>query len=175
MRAEGVADAAIGAFAHYYQQLREGETGCCPRPTSSRCRPARPRRPDRRRHREPRHAIVIELNGGLGTSMGMTRAKSLIEAKDGLTFLDIVVGQVLALRERYGARVPLVLMNSFATREDSLAALERIREMAPTCRRTSCRTRSRRSRRRPAAGRRGRHDPALEWARPATATSTPRS
>jgi UTP--glucose-1-phosphate uridylyltransferase len=62
--------------------------------------------------------------------MGMTKAKSLIEAKDGLTFLDIVVGQVLALRERYDARVPLVLMHSFATREDSLAALERHAEIA---------------------------------------------
>ena len=70
-------------------------------------------------------AVVLKLNGGLGTSMGMTKAKSLIEAKEGETFLDIVVGQVLGLRERFGARLPLVLMNSFATRDDSLAALRR--------------------------------------------------
>jgi UTP--glucose-1-phosphate uridylyltransferase len=62
--------------------------------------------------------------------MGMTKAKSLIEAKDGLTFLDVIVGQVLGLRERFDARPPLVLMNSFATREDSLAALERHPEIA---------------------------------------------
>jgi UTP--glucose-1-phosphate uridylyltransferase len=49
--------------------------------------------------------------------MGMTRAKSLIEAKDGLTFLDVIARQVIELR------VPLVLMNSFYTREDSLKAL----------------------------------------------------
>ena len=55
--------------------------------------------------------------------MGMTKAKSLLEVKDGLTFLDIIVRQVLALRASSGARIPLVLMNSFATREDSLAAL----------------------------------------------------
>ena len=30
-------------------------------------------------------AVVLKLNGGLGTSMGMTRAKSLLEVKDGLT------------------------------------------------------------------------------------------
>ena len=43
-------------------------------------------------------AVVIKLNGGLGTSMGMTRAKSLIEAKDGLSFLDVIARQVLELR-----------------------------------------------------------------------------
>ena len=31
--------------------------------------------------------------------MGLTGAKSLLEAKDGLSFLDIIARQVLALRE----------------------------------------------------------------------------
>jgi UTP--glucose-1-phosphate uridylyltransferase len=62
--------------------------------------------------------------------MGMTQAKSLLEVKDGLTFLDIIARQVLGLRERAGAPVPLVLMNSFATRDDSLAALERYPDLA---------------------------------------------
>jgi UTP--glucose-1-phosphate uridylyltransferase len=57
--------------------------------------------------------------------MGMTRAKSLLEAKDGLTFLDVIARQVLRIRDRSGARLPLVLMNSFYTRDDSLAALSR--------------------------------------------------
>src|SRR5215210_8665260 len=70
-------------------------------------------------------AVVIKLNGGLGTSMGMTGPKSLVEVKDGLTFLDIIVRQVLGLREHTGARLPLVLMNSFSTRDASLEALER--------------------------------------------------
>ena len=68
-------------------------------------------------------AIVLRLNGGLGTSMGLTGAKSLLEAKDGLSFLDIIARQVLALREAHDARLPLVLMDSFSTREDSLEAL----------------------------------------------------
>ncbi len=68
---------------------------------------------------------VIKLNGGLGTSMGMTKAKSLLQAKDGHTFLDLIARQVLSLRAATGARLPLVLMSSFATREDSLAALAR--------------------------------------------------
>jgi UTP--glucose-1-phosphate uridylyltransferase len=131
MRAEGVGEAAIDTFAHYYEQLREGASGMLPEseiepvtdlPALDDLPEADPALLDA--------AIVIKLNGGLGTSMGMTKAKSLIEAKDGLTFLDVIVGQVLGLRERFGARLPLVLMNSFATREDSLAALERHPEIA---------------------------------------------
>src|SRR3712207_9586489 len=63
--------------------------------------------------------VIVKLNGGLGTGMGMTKAKSLLEVKDGLTFLDVIVRQVLHLRERTGARLPLVLMNSFSTQDDS--------------------------------------------------------
>ena len=126
MRAEGLGDAVIDTFAHYYEQLREGASGMLPEsdiepvedlPTLDDLPDGDPAIVDT--------AVVLKLNGGLGTSMGMTRAKSLIEAKEGETFLDIVVGQVLGLRERFGARVPLVLMNSFATRDDSLAALRR--------------------------------------------------
>ena len=51
-------------------------------------------------------AVVLKLNGGLGTSMGMTKAKSLLEVKDGLTFLDVIARQVLHLRERHGAAHP---------------------------------------------------------------------
>ena len=62
-------------------------------------------RPPGRRRRCPTgdapldEAVVIKLNGGLGTSMGMSRAKSLLEVKDGLAFLDVIARQVLALRE----------------------------------------------------------------------------
>jgi UTP--glucose-1-phosphate uridylyltransferase len=66
---------------------------------------------------------VVKLNGGLGTSMGLTKAKSLLPVKRGLSFLDIAAGQVLRLRDAWGVRLPLVLMNSFHTRDDSLAAL----------------------------------------------------
>lgn len=68
---------------------------------------------------------VIKLNGGLGTSMGLDGPKSLLEIKPGTSFLDAVAVQTLALRERYGARLPLLLMNSQGTREPSLAALRR--------------------------------------------------
>jgi UTP--glucose-1-phosphate uridylyltransferase len=68
-------------------------------------------------------SVVIKLNGGLGTSMGMTRAKSLLPVKDGLSFLDVTARQIVRLRERTGVAVPLVLMNSFRTHADSLQAL----------------------------------------------------
>jgi UTP--glucose-1-phosphate uridylyltransferase len=70
-------------------------------------------------------AVVIKLNGGLGTGMGMDRAKSLLEVKNGLTFLDIIARQVLHFRRSYGCRLPLILMNSAGTREESCALLER--------------------------------------------------
>ncbi len=73
---------------------------------------------------------VIKLNGGLATSMGLQQPKSLLEARDGKTFLEIIVGQTLALRRRHGVRLPLILMNSEATREPTLAALARFPELA---------------------------------------------
>lgn len=69
-------------------------------------------------------AAVIKLNGGLGTSMGLEQAKSLIPVKNGLRFLDVIAQQTLHLRTQYGTPVPLLMMNSFNTREDSLEALE---------------------------------------------------
>ena len=37
---------------------------------------------------------VLKLNGGLGTSMGLEKAKSLLPVKDGKTFLDLIAEQV---------------------------------------------------------------------------------
>ncbi|HEX2085327.1 MAG TPA: UTP--glucose-1-phosphate uridylyltransferase [Solirubrobacteraceae bacterium] len=124
MRADGAKPVAVETFRHYYERLREGEAGVL---REDQIEPVDEAQdfddlPDGS-GAPLDEAVVLKLNGGLGTSMGMTRAKSLLEVKDGLTFLDVIVRQVLALRASTGARVPLVLMNSFATREDSLAAL----------------------------------------------------
>jgi UTP--glucose-1-phosphate uridylyltransferase len=69
--------------------------------------------------------VVVKLNGGLGTSMGLSGPKSLLEVRPGVSFLDVLATQVLALRERHGARLPLILMNSAATRGPSLDVLRR--------------------------------------------------
>jgi UTP--glucose-1-phosphate uridylyltransferase len=131
MRREGLQQIAIDTFAHYYELLASGERGLLP---ESDLEPVEAldeasELPEPRSAEALGAAVVIKLNGGLGTSMGMDRAKSLIEAKDGLTFLDIAVRQVLNLRERSGARLPLVMMNSFYTRDDTLRALERYPEL----------------------------------------------
>lgn len=67
--------------------------------------------------------VVIKLNGGLATSMGLDRAKALLPVKDGLSFLDVIARQILTARAAHGVTLPLILMNSFRTRDDSLAAL----------------------------------------------------
>lgn len=66
---------------------------------------------------------ILKLNGGLGTSMGLEKAKSLLEVRDGLTFLDLILRQVSHFRKSSGANVPFLLMNSFSTSADTLAHL----------------------------------------------------
>ena len=73
-------------------------------------------------------AVLIKLNGGLGTGMGLQKAKSLLEIKPGVTFLDLIVRQVKSLRAAAGYPVNLLLMNSFSTGEDTMAHLARYAE-----------------------------------------------
>jgi UTP--glucose-1-phosphate uridylyltransferase len=70
------------------------------------------------------HTVVIKLNGGLGTSMGLERAKSLIPVKDGHTFLDIILRQAKVLRKKYKSTLPLIFMNSFKTHRDTMLKVE---------------------------------------------------
>ena len=63
--------------------------------------------------------VVVKLNGGLGTSMGCKGPKSVIPVRSDLTFLDLTVQQIEYLNKKFDADVPLVLMNSFNTDEDT--------------------------------------------------------
>jgi len=63
--------------------------------------------------------VVVKLNGGLGTSMGCKGPKSVIPVRNDLSFLDLTVQQIEHLNKIYDADVPLVLMNSFNTDEDT--------------------------------------------------------
>jgi UDP-N-acetylglucosamine pyrophosphorylase len=72
---------------------------------------------------------VIKLNGGLGTSMGLEKAKSLLTVRGELTFLDIIVRQFLYLRQHLGPDLGLFLMNSFSTSADTRNALARYPEL----------------------------------------------
>lgn len=69
--------------------------------------------------------VVLKLNGGLGTTMGCTGPKSVIEVRNGLTFLDLIVIQIETLNAKYGCNVPLLLMNSFNTHEDTQKIVEK--------------------------------------------------
>jgi UTP--glucose-1-phosphate uridylyltransferase len=131
MRRAGLPEAAVRTFAHAYRELAAGASGTLP---DRELEPVRDV-PDAAALTAPPdraaldRTVVVKLNGGLGTSMGMSGPKSLIEAREGLSFLDVIVRQVLALRRRTGARLPLVLMNSFRTRDATLAALARHPEL----------------------------------------------
>ena len=69
--------------------------------------------------------VVVKLNGGLGTSMGCKGPKSTIPIRDDLTFLDLAVQQIEHLNRKYDADVPLVLMNSFNTAEDTQKVIKK--------------------------------------------------
>ena len=128
MAEAGVDEVAIDTFAHYYRLLEHGETGMVPESTID---PVdMPSLADVEVDPEVaaeaiRHTAVIKLNGGLGTSMGMERAKSLLCVRRGLSFLDIIARQVLHLRQQHDATLPLMFMNSFRTSADTMAALAR--------------------------------------------------
>ncbi len=61
--------------------------------------------------------VIIKLNGGLGTSMGLAGPKTLLPVRDGMNFLDIILKQLQILRKKSGANIPLLFMNSFNTDE----------------------------------------------------------
>ncbi|PUA82514.1 UTP--glucose-1-phosphate uridylyltransferase [Nocardioides currus] len=128
MQDAGVDPVAIDTFAHYYRLLEHGETGMIPESSIS---PLDMEAlvdvevPDDVAAEAVRKTAVIKLNGGLGTSMGMDRAKSLLCVRRGLSFLDIIARQVLHLRTEYDATLPLIFMDSFRTSADTMAALAR--------------------------------------------------
>lgn len=132
MQDEGIDPIAIEVFAHYYRLLEHGETGMIP---ESSIEPhdmeslADVQVSDEVAKEAIAQTAVIKLNGGLGTSMGMDRAKSLVCVRRGLSFLDVIVRQILQFRRDTGARLPLIFMNSFRTSADTLAALARYEDL----------------------------------------------
>jgi phosphoglucomutase len=69
--------------------------------------------------------VVLKLNGGLGTSMGLDKAKSLLKVKGNNTFLDLTAKQVISMRKEFGLNVKFMLMNSFNTSKDTLSFLSK--------------------------------------------------
>ncbi|MEI6675161.1 MAG: UTP--glucose-1-phosphate uridylyltransferase [Verrucomicrobiota bacterium] len=128
MTAAGMGDAPIRAFRHNYEALLRHESGMIPETSLAPVADltscahladtaADPCLLDR--------VVIIKLNGGLGTSMGLQGPKCLLPVRDGVNFLDLMVRQILDLRQRSGSKVRLLLMNSFSTSRDTLHHLAR--------------------------------------------------
>lgn len=126
MEQAGLSAAAIRAFEGSYSALCAGATGLIP---ESDIEPAcdLPRAADLPPASCPellQQTVVIKLNGGLGTSMGLEKAKSLLPVRGQETFLDLIARQILRLRRRSGGAYPaFLLMNSFNTSADTQAHL----------------------------------------------------
>ena len=130
MRAAGAHEAELAAMTRRMQQLDDPDAGRLPGDALEPL-PDLPRlddlpEPDAEHAREVLdRLVVVKLNGGLGTSMGLSGPKSLLAVKPDMSFLDVIATQVLGLRERFRARLPLLLMNSQSTRGPSLEVLHR--------------------------------------------------
>ena len=128
MRDSGLDPIVIALFGDYYRQVVEGQTGIIPDeairpPQESEVADAARLADYREAGREALpHTVRITLNGGLGTSMGLTGPKSLLPVKDRHSFLEIILGQSERLE------IQQALMNSFSTQE---ATEDALRALAP--------------------------------------------
>ena len=133
MAAAGVAPGAIRVFSHYFQQLQSGDLGLIseeeiepfldPVVANTLDFTADAQRDAMRK------TALLRLNGGLGTSMGLERAKTLIPVRDGKNFLEIIACQTRHARRRYSATLPLIFMNSYRTNTDTLECLSQFTDL----------------------------------------------
>jgi UDP-N-acetylglucosamine pyrophosphorylase len=130
MAAAGMAAPTITAFLGALRRVVAGERGMVPE-TEVDVVPSLPRLDD---ISEPapgseqllKQLVVVKLNGGLGTGMGLESAKSLLPVKGGDTFLDFIARQILQLRATTGTVEPgFYLMNSFSTQNETLSYLRK--------------------------------------------------
>lgn len=131
MQNEGLQPLVIDTFDYYYNQVVTGETGLV---FDREIQPLEAneiedfdnlKKYDAAGQRASDHSVRIVLNGGLGTTMGLTGPKSLIEAKNGKSFLEIILKQA----EIRG--VQLALMDSFNTHDATRAALSKLKPSPP--------------------------------------------
>jgi len=130
MREEGLGAASIRAFEHAYGELTSGQAA----PISETTIAAVPSLPSLEKDIDGsitvdssllEKSVVLKLNGGLGTSMGLDKAKSLLTVKGNDTFLDLTAKQVTSMRKTFKQNVRFMLMNSFNTSSDTLSFFEK--------------------------------------------------
>ena len=132
MVAAGMGKAVIQAFQRNYEALVRNESGLIPEETivpaegiASLQEISNGNNADAELMSQ---VLVIKLNGGLGTGMGLQGPKSLLPVRDSMNFLDLMVRQIQDLRRSSGAAVRLLLMNSFSTSRETLAHLSAYRD-----------------------------------------------
>jgi UDP-N-acetylglucosamine pyrophosphorylase len=136
METAGVSEPAIKAFERAYGQLVAKETAMLPESgiTPVESLPGAEDLPEPAAEEIASllaQSAILKLNGGLGTSMGLEKAKSLLEVRPGVAFLDLIARQISHFRETSGANVRFLLMNSFSTSADTRAFLEKHPELGP--------------------------------------------
>jgi len=128
MKAEGLGDAAIQAFKFSYSRLLSGDKGMIGESSISPAADVKKLEDIQKTIKQDttllKKTAVVKLNGGLGTGMGLDKAKSLLPVKDGDTFLDLIAKQVVDMRKKHGG-VKMSFMNSFSTSADTIAFLKK--------------------------------------------------
>ncbi|MCI1936350.1 MAG: UTP--glucose-1-phosphate uridylyltransferase [Bifidobacteriaceae bacterium] len=142
MQASGMSDVAITSFKHLYHSWEKDESSWI-RESDVKPFSDAPCIGDVYDAMDSDYALkalsetaFLKLNGGLGTSMGLSKAKSLLPVRmhkgKNLRFIDIILGQVTATRRNLGVELPLILMNSFRTSKDTLDVIRRNRNFTQT-------------------------------------------
>ena len=131
MEREGLPPIVIYTFAHYYGKILLGESGLL------RENDIDPIGPQGLQHiaglkafanagtKALKRAVMIILNGGLGTSMGLTGTKSLLKIKNGSSFIEII------LKHAAQHGVKLCFMNSFSTNQETVSAISNLQPTYP--------------------------------------------
>ncbi|MEK0306670.1 UTP--glucose-1-phosphate uridylyltransferase [Bifidobacterium favimelis] len=138
MRAEGMSEFSIAQFKHLYECWRSGDFGGSVREADVSPLKNVPAIRDIHESIDMDMALdafsktaFLKLNGGLGTSMGLEKAKSLLPVRRHkarqMRFIDIILGQVLTARKRLGVPLPLTFMDSFRTSHDTMTVLKKDR------------------------------------------------
>lgn len=129
MESQSIPPVAVNLFKCYYSQLLYGSQG---KLSDKEIHPVNsneiPKLEDLSQYAEKgkenmSRLAIIKLNGGLGTTMGLEKAKSLIPVKDGHNFLDLILKQTRILRREHASPLPLLFMNSFRTHLDTMLAV----------------------------------------------------
>ena len=132
MKKAGLNDTVIKSFSYYYNLVLTGETGKIPEESIN--PPSKKNilsyEAIKNNYPKPDDLVIIKLNGGLGTSMGLNKAKSLLPVKNGYTFLDIIANQILQIRKETNTDLPLLFMDSFNTSADTLKFLSKYPDLA---------------------------------------------